>query len=43
MNLGEIHVFDVVCRVVILDLSTGPVEAFDLDDFSVGNFSAGGN
>lgn len=43
VDLGEVDVFDVVRGVVVLDLSAGPVETFDLDRFSVGDFPAGGD
>ena len=35
MNLGQIDVLHVVGAVVILDLPTCPVDAFDLDDLAV--------
>ena len=41
MYLGEIHVFNIICGIVVLDLTACPVETFDLDDFSVGDFSTG--
>lgn len=41
MDLGEVDVLDVVCGIVVLDLTTGPVETFDLDDFVVCDLAAG--
>jgi hypothetical protein len=41
VDLGEIYVLHVVGRVVVFDLSARPVEAFDLDDFIVGDFTMG--
>lgn len=41
VDLGEVDVFDVVRGIVVLDLAAGPVETFDLDDFAVGDLSAG--
>lgn len=41
VDLREVYVFDVIRRVVVLDLSSSPVETFDLDDFAVGDSSAG--
>jgi hypothetical protein len=33
VDLGEVDVSHVICGVVVADLTTGPVYAFDLDDF----------
>lgn len=35
MNFGKINIADVVCGVIIANLTTRPVEAFDLNDFAV--------
>lgn len=35
VDSGEVDVADVVCRVVVTNLSACPVEAFDLYDFAV--------
>lgn len=43
VDLREIDVFDVVGRIVVLDLAAGPVETFDFDDFVVGDFGVGGD
>lgn len=41
VDLREVYVFDVVRRVVVLDLSPCPVEAFDLDSLSLGDLPTG--
>lgn len=41
VDTGEVDVLDVVCGIVVLDLTTGPVETFDLDDFVVCDLAAG--
>ena len=35
MNLCQVYVFDIVRTVIVLDLSTSPVQTLDLDDLSV--------
>lgn len=35
VDLGEIDVLHVVGAVVVPDLASGPVDAFDLDDFPI--------
>ena len=30
VDLGQVHVSDVVCRVIVLDLTSSPVDALDL-------------
>lgn len=35
VDAGEVYVADIVGRVVVFDLSTGPVDALDLDGFVV--------
>jgi len=37
VNFGQVDVLDVVCRFIIANLAAGPVEAFDLDDLTVGD------
>lgn len=32
MNLGQVDIFDVVGRVVVLDLASGPVHTFNLHE-----------
>ena len=29
MDLSEIHVLEIICTVIVLDLASGPVHAFD--------------
>lgn len=41
MDPGEVDILDVVCGIVVLDLTTGPIETFDLDDFVVCDRAAG--
>jgi hypothetical protein len=43
MDLGQVDVLDVVGGVVVFDLAAGPVEAFDFDDFVVGDGAAEGD
>ena len=43
MNLGQIDVADVVGRVVVLDLTTGPVDALDLDCLPILDCTRNGN
>ena len=43
MDLREIDVLDVVGGVVVLNLTAGPVETFDFDDFVVGDFAVAGD
>lgn len=39
MDLREVYVFDIVGRIVVLDLSACPVETFNLDYFVVRDLS----
>jgi hypothetical protein len=39
MNLSQIHISNIIGRVVVFDFSTSPVQTLDLDDFIVGNFA----
>jgi hypothetical protein len=43
MDLGQVDVADVVGRVVVLDLTTGPVDTLDLDRLAVFNGTRGGD
>lgn len=43
MDLAQIHSQDVVCGVVVLDLTTSPVDTFNLDGFAVLDCAAEGN
>lgn len=43
MDFGEIDVQHVVGRVVVADLTAGPVQAFDFDGFVVVDFAAEGD
>lgn len=43
MNVRQVNVTDIICTVVVLDLSTSPVKAFDLDCFAVLDAATGGN
>jgi hypothetical protein len=33
MDLCQIDIAHIVCRVIVADLATSPVDAFDFDDF----------
>jgi hypothetical protein len=35
VDLGQVNVFNVVCVVGILNLTTGPVDAFNLDNLPI--------
>ena len=35
MDPGQVDILNVICAVIIADLSTRPVHAFDLDDFAI--------
>lgn len=35
VDAGEVYIADIVCRVVVFDLTAGPVDAFDFDGFVV--------
>ena len=39
VDSSEVHVLDIIGRVVVVDLASGPVDAFNLDDFVVCNSS----
>lgn len=41
MDLGEINVLDVIGRVIVLDLTAGPIETFNFDDLIVCDLSGG--
>lgn len=43
MHAAEVHVFDVVGRVVVADLAACPVYALDFDDFVVFDGVVGGD
>jgi hypothetical protein len=43
VHSGEIDIFDIVGRIIVLDLSAGPVDAFDLDNLIVRNGTTGRN
>lgn len=43
VDTGEVDVLDVVCGVIVADLAAGPVHAFDLDDFTVGDLASEGD
>lgn len=43
MNLGKVDILDVVCAVIVADLTTGPVNTFDLDYFAVLDSASEGN
>ena len=35
VNLGEVNVFHIVSAIIVLDLATRPVNAFNFDDFAI--------
>jgi hypothetical protein len=41
MDLRQVYVLDIVGRVIVSDLASGPIETFDLDNFIVGDFPIG--
>ena len=43
VDLGEVNVLDIVGAVVILDLTTSPVEAFNLHSLAILDSSAKGD
>ena len=43
MDSSEIHILDIIGRIIVVDLASGPVDAFDLDDFVVCNGAGGGD
>lgn len=43
VDLGQIDVLDVVCVVGVFDLAAGPVDAFDLDYFTICDLSSKGD
>ena len=42
VHLCQVHILDVVSAVIVLDLASGPIEAFDLDGLAVLDSAAGG-
>jgi hypothetical protein len=34
MNLTQVHILDIVRRIIVLDLSSSPVDAFDFENLS---------
>lgn len=43
MDLAQVYGQDVVCGVIVLDLTTSPIDTFNLDGFAVLNCAAEGN
>lgn len=43
VDLGQVDIADVVCRVVVLNLTTGPVDTLDLDRLTVLDGACGGD
>lgn len=43
VDLGQVDFEDVFGGVVVADLAAGPVYAFDVDDFAVGDFACEGD
>lgn len=42
MHLGQVHIADIVCGVIVSNLPTSPVYALDLDDLVVLDGTVGG-
>jgi hypothetical protein len=42
MDLGEVDIAHVICRVIVADLATSPIYAFDLDGFTGFDGAVGG-
>lgn len=43
VDSSEVHILDIIGRIVVVDLASGPVDAFYLDDFVVCNSASGGD
>jgi len=43
MHLGQIHITNIVGRIIIANLASSPVQAFDFDNFAILDCSAEGN
>lgn len=43
VDLGQIDVADIVCRIIVLDLTSSPVYTFDLDCLAILDRSCKGN
>ena len=40
VDLGEIDIFHVVCTIVVADLSSRPIDAFNLDNLAILDLAA---
>lgn len=37
MDLSEVHILDIISQIIVVDLTSSPVNTFDLDNFVVCN------